>query len=139
MLETTTVAVPDRGHIVSVRQRGYVATGVQACNLPHPCWRSTLDSQHTPPVATTALHSAIKPFLMVTWQRGYQDSLSELPALLDNRRFATGGERQAVDKQYRALPARLKQIPAEIEAKQQAICARYADPKPGLVPVAIAF
>ena len=94
MLETTTVAIPDRGHIVSVRQRGYVATGVQACNLPHPCWRSTLDSLHSEPIGSTAIYCEHKLFHTATWHNGYQDSLWATLALLDNRRLATGDERK---------------------------------------------
>lgn len=48
-------------------------------------------------------------------------------------------ERNQLTRNTQALQARLEQIPAEIEAEQEAIRARYADPEPRLFPVAVTF
>jgi len=51
----------------------------------------------------------------------------------------TDNERSQLARNTQALQARLKQIPAEIEAEQAAIRARYADSEPRLFPVAVTF
>jgi hypothetical protein len=51
----------------------------------------------------------------------------------------TDNERNQLTRNTQALEARLKEIPAEIEAEQEAIRARYADPEPRLFPVAVTF
>jgi hypothetical protein len=51
----------------------------------------------------------------------------------------TVNERNQLTRNTQALEARLKEIPAEIEAEQEAIRARYADPEPRLFPVAVTF
>ena len=48
-------------------------------------------------------------------------------------------ERSQLRRNGEALQARLAEIPAEIEAEQAVIQARYADPQPRLLPVALAF
>jgi hypothetical protein len=51
----------------------------------------------------------------------------------------TDAERTQLSRNTQALRARLEQIPAEIEAEQEAIHARYADPQPRMFPVAVTF
>jgi hypothetical protein len=51
----------------------------------------------------------------------------------------TDVEKNQLTRNTQALRARLAQIPAEIAAEQEAIRGRYADPRPRLFPVAIAF
>lgn len=51
----------------------------------------------------------------------------------------TERERSQLTRNTEALRARLAEIPAEIEAEQAVIWARYADPQARLFPVAVAF
>ena len=46
-------------------------------------------------------------------------------------------ERNPLTRNTQALQPRLEQIPAEIEAEQEAIRARYAEPEPRLFPVTV--
>ncbi len=48
-------------------------------------------------------------------------------------------EREQLTRNTQALQLRLAQIPGEIEAEQEAIRARYADPQPRMFPVAVTF
>lgn len=48
-------------------------------------------------------------------------------------------ERNQLTRNTDALRKRLEEIPAEIEAEQEAIGERYADPQPRLFPVAVTF
>jgi hypothetical protein len=51
----------------------------------------------------------------------------------------TDSERSQLVSNTQALQRRLEQIPEEIEAEQEAIRDRYADPQPRLFPVAVTF
>jgi superfamily II DNA or RNA helicase len=51
----------------------------------------------------------------------------------------TDAERTQLSRNTQALRARLERIPGEIEAEQEAIRARYADPQPRLFPAAVTF
>ncbi|MEW5960363.1 MAG: hypothetical protein AB1801_21765 [Chloroflexota bacterium] len=54
-------------------------------------------------------------------------------------RELVAGQRSQLVRNIAALQARLAQIPAEIEAEQATIQARFADPQPRLLPVAVTF
>jgi hypothetical protein len=51
----------------------------------------------------------------------------------------TENERSQLTRNVQALQTRLEKIPFEIEAEQEAIRDRFADPQPRLFPVAITF
>ena len=53
--------------------------------------------------------------------------------------FWSPAERAQLTRNVQALEARRAQIPVEIEAEQDAIRSRYADPQPRLFPVAVTF
>lgn len=74
--------------------------------------------------------------------------LSELAQAIENElaeptyrqlELFSDNERNQLTRNTQALQARLEQIPAEIEAEQDAVRARYADPEPRLFPVAVTF
>jgi SNF2 family DNA or RNA helicase len=48
-------------------------------------------------------------------------------------------EREQFERNYDALRARVRAIPAEIEREQAAIRARFADPQPRMFPVAVTY
>ncbi|MBN1219623.1 MAG: DISARM system SNF2-like helicase DrmD [Anaerolineae bacterium] len=69
--------------------------------------------------------------------RTIEEELAE-PAYVQLELFSTD-ERSQLSRNTTALRARLEQIPAEIEAEQAVIQARFADPEPRMFPVAVTF
>jgi len=69
--------------------------------------------------------------------RTIEEELAE-PAYVQLELFSTD-ERSQLSRNTTALRARLEQIPAEIDAEQAAIQARFADPEPRMFPVAMTF
>jgi superfamily II DNA or RNA helicase len=80
--------------------------------------------------------------------RDIEAILTELAQAIEKELAAPGykqlelfsdNERNQLSRNVEALEARLAEIPAEIEAEQAVIRARYADPQPRLFPVAVSF
>lgn len=81
-------------------------------------------------------------------QRDIEAVLTELAKAIEGELAAptykqlelfNNNERNQLSRNTAALEARLAEIPAEIEAEQAVIQARYADPQPRLFPVAVTF
>lgn len=68
--------------------------------------------------------------------RAIEDDLREETRQLE---LFSPSEREQLQRDEAALRARLLQIPAEIEAEQRLIRARYAEPEPRSFPVAVTF
>jgi hypothetical protein len=81
-------------------------------------------------------------------QRDIEAVLTELAGAIETELAApsykqlelfSNNERNQLSRNTAALEARLAEIPAEIEAEQAVIRARYANPQPRLFPVALTF